>query len=59
MYNDKIKNNIYKWRESNKEDFNEYMLKVNMKYYFANHEERKKKRMENYYYYKQNNIDEV
>ena len=59
MYTEAIKKNIYKWRETHKEDYNEYMLKVNTKSYYDNQEERQKKRMELYYYNKENNIDEV
>jgi hypothetical protein len=49
MYTENIKKNIYKWRETHREEYNEYMLKLNMKHYYDNQEERKKKRMEQYY----------
>jgi hypothetical protein len=58
-YTQAQKRATYKWRDNNKEEYNEYMLKLNMKYYFKNQEERKKKRMEQYYYNKENNFEEV
>ena len=36
MYNDKIKQTIYKWREANKDKYNELMKDHNKKYYEEN-----------------------
>lgn len=49
MYNDKIKKTIYKWRESNKDKYNELMREHNKKYYDAH----KKKKSDRYYFNKE------
>ena len=48
-----------KWRENNREEFNEYMLQKNKEYYNNNLEERRRKRMEKYYYDKYNSYEEI
>jgi hypothetical protein len=46
MYNDKIKCCIYKWREENKDKYNDYMRDV---VYVRHCEKIKAKRMNRYY----------
>ena len=48
-----------KWRENNKQEFNEYMLVKNKEYYNNNVEERRKKRREKYYYDKYNSYEGI
>jgi len=49
MYNKEIKSNIYKWRDTHKEEYNKYMLEI----YYRNADEIKEKRMKRYYYQKE------
>ena len=58
-YTEARKKAIYKWRNKNREEFNEYMLQKNKEYYNNNIEERRKKRMETYYYNKSNSYEEI
>jgi FAD/FMN-containing dehydrogenase len=53
MYNDKIKKTIYKWRESNKDKYNELMREHNKKYYDEHKEQRIKKNLDRYYFNKE------
>ena len=46
MYNDKVKQTIYKQREANKDKYNELMKDHNKKYYEENKESIKKKARE-------------
>lgn len=46
MYNEKIKKNIYTWRDSHKEEYNQYFRDV---VYVKNAEKIKEKRMSKYY----------
>jgi hypothetical protein len=46
MYNKELKTNIYKWRDTHKEEYNKYMLEV----YYRNADDFKQKRMKRYYY---------
>jgi len=55
-YNEAIKNNIMKWRETHKDDYNAYMLSVNKTNYWKNPEEKRKYRMKIYYYNKESQI---
>ena len=48
MYNDKIKQHIYKWRESNKDKYNEMMKEHNKKYYEGNKEKQSEKNLKRY-----------
>ena len=50
MYNDKIKQHIYKWRESNKDKYSEMMKEHNKKYYEGNKEKQSEKNLKRYYY---------
>ena len=50
MYNDKIKEAIYKWREVNKDKYNEMMKEHNKKYYDGNKEKQSEKNLKRYYY---------
>jgi hypothetical protein len=50
MYNDKIKLNIYKWREANKDKYNEMMKDHNKKYYKENKEIQSEKNLKRYHY---------
>jgi hypothetical protein len=53
MYNDKIKKTIYKWRESNKDKYNELMREHNKKYYDKHKEQQIKKKSDRYYFNKE------
>ena len=53
MYNEIVKANIMRWRENNREHYNEYMLEINKKNYYNNQEHFKKKRMERYFFEKE------
>jgi hypothetical protein len=44
----KNKEHIYKWREGHKQQWNEYMLKINMERYYNHKEEYNQKRRELY-----------
>lgn len=46
MYNEKIKSSIYKWRENNKKEYNDYMREI---VYIRHAETIKEKRMKKYY----------
>lgn len=50
MYNDKIKESIYKWRESNKDKYNELMKEHNKKYYEENKRKQSDKNLKRYHY---------
>lgn len=49
MYNDKVKENIYKWRKEHKDEYNDLMRDHNKKYYEANKERRNAQVLKNYY----------
>ena len=53
MYNEIVKANIMRWRENNREHYNEYMLEINKQNYYNNQEHFKKKRMERYFFEKE------
>lgn len=53
MYNEIVKANIMRWRENNREHYNEYMLEINKKNYYNHQEYFKKKRMERYFFEKE------
>ena len=52
-YTDAQKHSIMKWRQSNKEEYNEYMNEYLKKFYEKNSEVLKTKRMKTYYYQKE------
>lgn len=53
MYNEKIKNSIMKWRENNKQEYNEYMRE----HIYKKHSEKiKTRRMGKYYLEKEMKI---
>jgi hypothetical protein len=50
MYNDKTKQAIMKWRENNKEEYNDYMREI----VYSRHSDKiKEKRMKRYYFQKE------
>ena len=57
MYTESLKRAIYNYREKNKEEYNRYMLELNMKRYVNNKEEMNKRRNELSYWRKQNDYD--
>jgi hypothetical protein len=38
VYNEKIRKNIYDWRESHREQYNQYMVGISREYYNKNKE---------------------
>lgn len=52
-YNDNIKNSIYKWRGTHKEQFNAYCASLMKKQYLKNKDEKNKKNLERYYFKKE------
>jgi len=49
MYDSNIKKNIYKWRENNKEQYNELQKNYSKSYYEKNREDKNDKVLKRYY----------